>query len=63
MQAGSRFYYSPIWVIVLSTALMLMYADMSIRVGIMSRGSVVETIKTLGRVTASSPGWASSPSP
>ena len=52
VQAGSRFYYSLIWVIVLSTALMLMYADMSIRVGIMSRGSVVETIKqTLGRVT------------
>ena len=52
VQAGSRFYYSLIWVIVLSTALMLMYADMSIRVGIMSRGSVVETIKkTLGRAT------------
>ena len=52
VQAGSRFYYSLIWVIVLSTALMLMYADMSIRVGIMSRGSLVETIKeTLGRAT------------
>src|SRR5688572_26625271 len=52
VQAGSRFYYSLIWVIALSTVLMLAFADMSIRVGIMSRGSVVETIKeTLGRVT------------
>jgi manganese transport protein len=52
VQAGSRFYYSLIWVIALSTVLMLAFADMSIRVGIMSRGSVVETIKkTLGRAT------------
>ncbi len=52
VQAGSRFYYSLIWVIALSTVLMLVFADMSIRVGIMSRGSVVETIKeTLGRIT------------
>ena len=49
---GSRFYYSLIWVIALSTVLMLAFADVSIRVGIMSRGSVVETIKeTLGRAT------------
>src|SRR3712207_4554241 len=52
VQAGSRFYYSLIWVIALSTVLMLVFADMSIRVGIMSRGSVGETIKgTLGRAT------------
>ena len=52
VQAGSRFYYSLIWVIALSTVLMLAFADMSIRVGLSSRGSLVETIKTtLGRAT------------
>jgi Mn2+/Fe2+ NRAMP family transporter len=52
VQAGSRFYYSLIWVIAVSTVLMLMFADMSIRVGIMGRGSLIETIKeSLGKVT------------
>lgn len=52
VQAGSRFNYTLIWVIVLSTLLMLMFADMSIRIGLRSRGSVVETIKdTLGKPT------------
>ena len=52
VQAGSRFYYSLIWVIAVSTVLMLMFADMSIRVGVMGRGSLVETIKeSLGKAT------------
>jgi Mn2+/Fe2+ NRAMP family transporter len=52
VQAGSRFNYTLIWVIVVSTLLMLMFADMSIRIGLRSRGSVVETIKdTLGKPT------------
>ena len=52
VQAGSLYRYTLIWVIALSTLLMLAFADMSIRVGIMSRGSVVETIKkTLGKPT------------
>ncbi|GAA0558086.1 NRAMP (natural resistance-associated macrophage protein)-like metal ion transporter [Saccharopolyspora erythraea NRRL 2338] len=50
VQAGSRFGYSLIWVIAVSTVLMLVYADMSIRIALVSRGSVVETIKEqLGR--------------
>jgi manganese transport protein len=50
VQAGSLYDYTLIWVIALSTVLMLAFADMSIRVGIQSRGSVVQTIKqTLGR--------------
>ena len=52
VQAGSLYSYTLIWVIALSTLLMLAFADMSIRVGIMSDGSLVETIKkTLGRPT------------
>lgn len=52
VQAGSLYNYTLIWVIALSTVLMLAFADMSIRVGIQSRGSVVETIKErLGRPT------------
>lgn len=52
VQAGSRFGYSLIWVIAVSTALMIMFTDMSVRIAIVSRGSVVETVKhTLGRAT------------
>ena len=52
VQAGSLYSYSLIWVIALSTILMLAFADMSIRVGLMSSGSLVETIKkTLGKPT------------
>jgi manganese transport protein len=50
VQAGSLYGYSLIWVIALSTLLMLAFADMSIRIGLMSKGSLVETIKeTLGK--------------
>jgi manganese transport protein len=53
VQAGSRFGYSLIWVIVLSTALMIMFTDMSIRIAIQAHGgSMIEMIKKiLGRVT------------
>lgn len=52
VQAGSLYGYQLIWVIALSTLLMLAFADMSIRIGIMSDGSLVETIKqTLGKAT------------
>ncbi len=52
VQAGSLYTYDLIWVIALSTILMLAFADMSIRVGLMSNGSLVETIKkTLGKPT------------
>jgi manganese transport protein len=57
VQAGSRFGYSLIWVIAVSTALMIMFTDMSIRVAIVSRGSLVETVKeTLGRPTGTAAG-------
>src|SRR3546814_7327139 len=50
VQAGSLYAYDLIWVIVLSTVLMLVFAAMSIRIGISSRGSVVAPIKeTLGK--------------
>ena len=53
VQAGSRFGYSLIWVIALSTALMIMFTDMSIRIAIQAHGgSMIEMIKRiLGRVT------------
>jgi manganese transport protein len=52
VQAGSLFGYSLVWVILLGTVLMLVFSDMSIRIALVSRGSVVETIKeTLGTMT------------
>ncbi len=57
VQAGSRFGYSMIWVIVVSTALMIMFTDMSVRIAIMSCGSVIETVKqTLGRAIGGAAG-------
>lgn len=57
VQAGSLFGYSLIWVIAVSTALMIMFTDMSVRIAIVSRGSVVETVKqTLGRPTGTAAG-------
>ncbi|GAA2181030.1 Nramp family divalent metal transporter [Brooklawnia cerclae] len=50
IQAGSRYNYGLVWVIAVSVVLMLTFADMSIRVGVRSSGSVVQTIKeTLGK--------------
>jgi manganese transport protein len=52
VQAGSRFGYTLIWVIAVSTLLMIMFTDMSIRIAVSSHGSLVETIKdVLGRFT------------
>jgi manganese transport protein len=52
VQAGGQFGYSLIWVIVVSTLLMIMFTDMSIRIAVSSRGSLVETVKeVLGRFT------------
>jgi manganese transport protein len=52
VQAGSKFGYSLIWVIAVSTLLMIMFTDMSIRIAVASGGSLVETIKgVLGRFT------------
>ena len=57
VQAGSRFGYALIWVVVVSTALMIMFTDMSVRIAISSRGSLVETVKqTLGRLTGTAAG-------
>ena len=42
VQAGSRFGYSLIWVIAVSTLLMIMFTDMSIRIAVSSRGSHME---------------------
>ncbi|OOO23115.1 manganese transporter [Agrobacterium salinitolerans] len=50
VEAGSAYGYSLIWVIVLSTILMIAFTDMSVRIGIIARGSVIQTIKdTLGK--------------
>ncbi len=50
VEAGSAYGYSLIWVIVLSTILMIAFTDMSVRIGIIARGSIIQTIKdTLGK--------------
>lgn len=47
VQAGSGFGYSLIWVVVICNLLMLAFADMSIRVGLMSGTSLITTIKSI----------------
>ena len=50
IDAGSAFGYSLIWVIVVSTILMIFFTDMSVRIGIASPHSMIGTIKqTLGQ--------------
>nr|WP_202946966.1 divalent metal cation transporter [Sinorhizobium meliloti] len=50
VEAGSAYGYSLIWVIVLSTILMIAFTDMSVRIGIIARGSMIQTIRdTLGK--------------
>lgn len=50
VQAGSAFQYSLIWVIVVSTILMIFLTDMSVRLGIKSPVSLISSIKDhLGR--------------
>ncbi|MFC3996104.1 Nramp family divalent metal transporter [Nocardiopsis sediminis] len=45
IEAGGRFGYALIWVIVVSTLLMTVFTDMSVRIGLASPGSVVDSIK------------------
>ncbi|MGJ7906378.1 Nramp family divalent metal transporter [Actinopolyspora sp. H202] len=57
VQAGSRFGYSLIWVIIVSTVLMIGFTDMSVRIALVSRGSLVETVKrSLGRALGGAAG-------
>lgn len=46
VQAGSGFSYSLIWVVVVSTILMIFLTDMSVRLGIRSPTSLISSIKT-----------------
>lgn len=45
VEAGSGYGYSLIWVIVLSTVFMLVYADMSVRLGIRTPTSMISSVK------------------
>ena len=45
VQAGGQFSYSLLWVIVVSTILMIFFADMSVRLGICSPVSLISSIK------------------
>ncbi|MGW9351984.1 Nramp family divalent metal transporter [Nocardiopsis flavescens] len=50
IEAGGRFGYSLIWVVAVSTVLMIAFTDMSVRIGLVSPGSLVDTAKArLGR--------------
>ncbi|GIL36377.1 Nramp family divalent metal transporter [Phycicoccus sp. DTK01] len=54
VQAGSAYGYTLVWVIAVSTVLMLVYTDMSVRLGIRTPVSLITSIKEhLGRPT----GW------
>jgi Mn2+/Fe2+ NRAMP family transporter len=44
-QAGGRFGYSLIWLIALSTVFMITFTDMSVRIGLVSTHSLIETVK------------------
>lgn len=45
VQAGNRYGYVLLWVIVLSTVLAIMFTDMSVRIGLRSGKSVIQTAK------------------
>lgn len=50
VQAGSQYGYALIWVVVISTLLAIAFTDMSVRIALISEGSIVQTVKdTLGR--------------
>ncbi|MBB4935437.1 Mn2+/Fe2+ NRAMP family transporter [Lipingzhangella halophila] len=50
VQAGTQYGHALIWVIVISTVLAIVFTDMSVRVSLRSRGSLIETTKQrLGR--------------
>lgn len=57
VQAGSAHGYALIWVIAVSTLLMIVFTDMSVRLAIVSPGSLVQTIKDrLGRPVGTAAG-------
>ena len=45
VQAGSRFDYSLVWVIAVSTVMMIFFTDMSVRLGIVTPTSLITSIK------------------
>ena len=45
VQAGSRFDYTLVWVIAVSTVLMIFFTDMSVRLGIATPTSLITSIK------------------
>ena len=45
VQAGSRYDYTLIWVIAVSTILMIFFTDMSVRLGIVTPTSLITSIK------------------
>lgn len=47
VQAGSVFGYSLLWVIAISTLLMLVFTDMSVRIAIRAHGSLIGTAKRI----------------
>lgn len=47
VQAGSLFGYSLLWVIAISTLLMLVFTDMSVRIAIRAHGSLIGTVKRI----------------
>jgi len=50
VQAGTTYGYTLIWVIAVSTVLMLAFTDMSVRIGLRSTSSLISTVKeVLGR--------------
>jgi manganese transport protein len=58
VQAGSQFGYTLLWVIAISTVLMLFFTDMSVRIAVAARGgSLIETVRArLGRATGTAAG-------
>jgi len=50
VEAGSAYGYALVWVIAVSTVLMIFFTDMSVRIGISAPGTMIATIKrTLGK--------------
>ena len=50
VEAGSAYGYALVWVIAVSTLLMIFFTDMSVRIGIAAPGTMIATIKsTLGK--------------
>src|SRR6187200_3367614 len=45
VEAGSAYGYALVWVIAVSTLLMIFFVDMSVRIGIAAPGTMIATIK------------------